>query len=197
MHLAGAIPAGLLVVFQFTPVIRHKFILFHRINGHIVLLLILLSNLGCIFLIRRPAGTDIPWQSVGAVLIFLTTFSGAMAYYNIKKLQIDQHRAWMLRCIFYLGTAVTVRIIIYSGALVITRIGGFYDVWPCDRIDFTYRQFGVPGILAAKYPQCLTNETLDGQVVVPAVFDLMAPESAGAAASLMSGPGVSCVPNPP
>jgi len=36
MHLAGCLPAGLLMGLQFTPVIRHKFILFHRINGYIV-----------------------------------------------------------------------------------------------------------------------------------------------------------------
>ena len=191
MHLAGAIPLGILAVLQFTPIIRHKFILFHRMNGYTCLLLILVSNIGCSILIRRPAGTDIPWQTVGAVLIFLTTFSAIMAYWNIKKLQIDQHRAWMLRCIFYMGTAVTSRLILFSGAAIISRIGGFHDIWPCDKIDFTYRQFGFDGILPLKYPQCLSpNGTLDGEVVVRAIFDVTAPEEAGASAGILSGPSV-------
>jgi hypothetical protein len=36
MHLAGCLPAGLLMGLQFTPIIRHKYILFHRINGYLV-----------------------------------------------------------------------------------------------------------------------------------------------------------------
>ena len=33
LHLAGIIPGGLLALLQFIPAIRHKVILFHRING--------------------------------------------------------------------------------------------------------------------------------------------------------------------
>ena len=196
MHLAGAIPAGLLIIFQFTPILRHKFILFHRINGYLVLLLILLSNIGIAIVLQQPAEYILPWQFVGGTVIFLITFSGAMAYWNIKKLQIDQHRAWMLRCVFYLGTAVTSRLIGFAGATIITQLGGYYEVWTCEKIDFTYRQFGVTGILATKYPQCLMpNGTLNGEVVVPAVFDVKAPETSGACANLVTGPAVSCALN--
>jgi hypothetical protein len=43
LHLFCIIPAGLLACFQFVPVIRHKFIMVHRINGYIVLLLALIG----------------------------------------------------------------------------------------------------------------------------------------------------------
>ena len=46
LHLFTILPAGLLVFFQFVPVIRHKVILFHRINGYIIILLTLISNAG-------------------------------------------------------------------------------------------------------------------------------------------------------
>lgn len=48
MHLVTIIPAGFLVLFQFVPAIRHHAILFHRINGYAVVLLILFSNAGAI-----------------------------------------------------------------------------------------------------------------------------------------------------
>ncbi|MCJ1447779.1 MAG: hypothetical protein MMC23_008290 [Stictis urceolatum] len=191
MHIAGAIPAGILVAFQFTPIIRHKFMLFHRINGYLIMLLILMSNAGCAILLRRPMGTDIPWQTVVTILIIFTTFSGAMAIWNIKRLQIDQHRAWMLRCMFTLGVAVTGRVIGLSGAYFMTRLGGWYSVWPCDMIDFTNRQFGITDVLETRYPQCLTsNGTLNGQVVVQAALNATAPEETGAAYALLAGPAV-------
>lgn len=33
------------------------------------------------------------------VLAIMTIISASLAYINIKRLQIDQHRAWMLRCV--------------------------------------------------------------------------------------------------
>lgn len=44
VHLIGCLPAGILMVLQFTPVIRRKWITFHRLNGYLVLLLLLMSN---------------------------------------------------------------------------------------------------------------------------------------------------------
>ena len=192
MHLVGAIPVGILVTFQFTPIIRHKFLLFHRINGYIIMLLLLVSNAGCAVLLRRPMGTDVPWQTVITMLIIFTTFSAAMAIWNIKRLQIDQHRAWMLRCMFVLATAITGRIIGLAAAYFITRIGGWYAVYPCTMIDFTNRQYGINGILESKYPSCLaSNGTLDGNVVVRAQLNPTAPEETGAVYAMLSGPAVS------
>ncbi|KAK3064284.1 hypothetical protein LTS18_008616 [Coniosporium uncinatum] len=43
LHLAGILPGGFPVCFQFVPVIRHKLILFHRLNGYLVILLFFIA----------------------------------------------------------------------------------------------------------------------------------------------------------
>lgn len=92
IHLATILPAGLLLVWQFVPVIRHKALLFHRINGYIVVLLVLVSNVGALMIVRRAFGGTLETQAGVGVLVILTTVSILMAYYNIKRLQI---RLWL------------------------------------------------------------------------------------------------------
>ena len=194
LHLGGVLPAGLLMVLQFVPAIRHRVLLFHRINGYAVLLLLLVSNAGACMILSRSAGGIVATQTALAVLVILTTTGMAMAWWNIKRLQIDQHRAWMLRTMFYFGVIITTRLITYSGAAIISRMGGYYSVWSCDQVDFTYRQFGVEGILQKKYPQCLQpNGTLDGMVVIKAAWELLAPEQLGVDTEIPFSVGVSNV----
>ena len=74
--------------------------MFHRINGYVILLLLLLSNVGALMIVRRSFGGEMETQIVIGVLAIITTLGASMAYYNIKRLQIEQHRAWMLRTWF-------------------------------------------------------------------------------------------------
>jgi uncharacterized membrane protein len=106
LHLTAIVPAGVLMVFQFVPIIRYKAILVHRINGYLIILLATLGNVGAIMIARRAFGGTLATQSAVGYLAMFTTISVALAYYNIKKLQIDQHRAWMLRAMFALGTII-------------------------------------------------------------------------------------------
>lgn len=101
MHLATILPAGLLVSFQFVPAIRHKVILFHRINGYIILVLSLVSTVGALMAARHAFGGGLETQlGVGFVgIAFITCLF--LAWINIKRLQLEQHRAWMLRGWFY------------------------------------------------------------------------------------------------
>ena len=46
---------------------------------------------------RYSVGGDLAIQSFVGTLAIMTTVGLLLAYYNIKKLQIEQHRAWMLR----------------------------------------------------------------------------------------------------
>ncbi|KAF2194588.1 hypothetical protein K469DRAFT_706051 [Zopfia rhizophila CBS 207.26] len=101
LHLGCVLPAGFLVVFQFLPVIRHKLILFHRLNGYLVLLLFLISTVGAFMIARHAFGGGLDVQSAVGVLGIMCVVSMALAYINIKRLQIEQHRAWMLRGWFY------------------------------------------------------------------------------------------------
>lgn len=103
LHLATILPAALLTCVQFVPVIRRTFVLFHRINGYVIIILSLVSTAGGIMLARNAVGGWMDVQmGVGVMSIAFVT-SLALALYNIKRLQIEQHRAWMLRAWFYVS----------------------------------------------------------------------------------------------
>ena len=101
IHLYTILPAACLVVLQFIPAIRHKVILFHRLNGYLIVLLSLVSSAGVIIVLQHSFGGDFTTQVWGGTLVISTTIAYIMAYVNIKLLQIDQHRAWMMRAWAY------------------------------------------------------------------------------------------------
>ena len=181
LHLATILPAGLLLILQFTPIIRYKAILFHRINGYTILLLLLLSNAGALMLARHSVGGGFETQVWIGLLVILTTLSAAMAYYNIKRLQIDQHRAWMLRTWFYAGSIITLRIIMIISVIIISHAGDYYQAMSCDEIAFIFADKGKQG-LEADYPQCfMANGTNHGWVAVNAkLIGSNVPQKAGA-----------------
>ncbi|KAH8892715.1 hypothetical protein GQ53DRAFT_860771 [Thozetella sp. PMI_491] len=151
MHLAAVLPAAFLACFQFVPAIRHKVILFHRVNGYVILLLGVVSVVG-VFLVARHAmgGTMATQYAVGGMSIM---FLGSMllAYINIKRLQIEQHRAWMIRAWAYASSIITLRIIMSISAMVISNIGDYYMAKHCDEIDSI---LGGQNATLAKYPSC-------------------------------------------
>jgi hypothetical protein len=171
LHLAAIIPAGILMIWQFVPLIRHKYLLFHRVNGYIIIILVLFSNVGALMIARRAFGGTLPTQAATGFLVVMTTVATTLAYYNIKKLQIDQHRAWMLRAMFYLGTIITLRIILVIFAQIITAIGSYYCEMSCDEIIYLHRD-NSSWAINSFYPACGTrNLTTDGYVVVHANFE--------------------------
>lgn len=101
LHLATILPAGILVVLQFVPAIRYKALVFHRVNGYLILLLSLASTIGVFMLARHAFGGGIDNQTISGFLSILFIGSLTLAYVNIKRLQIEEHRAWMLRAWFY------------------------------------------------------------------------------------------------
>lgn len=109
IHLAAVIPIGFLLPWQFLPVVRHKFILFHRINGYLLLIFLLLCDTGAILVCPGALGGTIETRLLIGVLTISTVGSALMAYINIKPLQIDQHRTWMLRCWAYAFNIVSLR----------------------------------------------------------------------------------------
>lgn len=103
IHLAGILPASILAVLQFTPFIRHRWIMIHRIFGYAAIFLYTVSLAGVFMIARHAFGGGLDVQSwfgfVGVgVLICLI-----LSLINIKRLQIEQHRAWMLRAWFYVS----------------------------------------------------------------------------------------------
>jgi uncharacterized membrane protein len=99
LHLAVVIPAGMLAAVQFTPVLRHKALILHRVNGYVIILLVTLANVSGLMVARRAFGGTVEIQMSVGLLALATTVSMVMAWVNIKRLQIAQHRAWMLRCV--------------------------------------------------------------------------------------------------
>ena len=136
LHLYCILPAGILVCFQFVPAIRHKALLFHRLNGYAIITLLTGGVAGALMIARHAFGGTMTSQALVGVLAIATIGSTAMAYYNIKVLQIDQHRAWMLRCWFYAGSIITLRLIQVLSAVIISALGGFYIAMPCQQIAY-------------------------------------------------------------
>ena len=182
MHLGAIIPAGILMVFQFVPVLRYKFLTFHRVNGYIIILLVFIGNAGGLMIARRAFGGGLDTQSVVGVLVILSTVSIFMGYYNIKKLQIEQHRAWMLRAMFYLGTIITTRIIMILSALIISSIGSYYQIQTCGQVSFIHESIQKANEL---YPECI-NATENTNIIVHAQFGSQA-EQIGASLGLGFG----------
>ena len=163
LHLCTVVPAGILLVFQFIPAIRHRAILFHRINGYVSIILVLLGNVGALMIVRHSFGGDVSTQAGVGVLAIATTTGLFLAYYNIKKLQIEQHRAWMLRTVLYLGTIVTTRLIMIMSAVILSKIGSYHVLMTCGEILYMRSAEDV----LSKYPACLGADTMisDTQLV--------------------------------
>jgi hypothetical protein len=184
LHLVTVLPAGLLMIWQFVPIIRLRFLLFHRINGYLVITLSVLSNIGALMIARRAFGGGLDIQAAIGSLTILSTLALFMASYNIKLLQIDQHRSWMLRAVFYMGTIVTARAIQTITALIITEIKDYYQIQTCGEVASDYGPIPPPQV-AGMYFQCL-NSTADTKVIVNANFH-GGPEQVGASLGLGFG----------
>ncbi|KAK3684556.1 hypothetical protein LTR37_020159 [Vermiconidia calcicola] len=167
MHIASVMPAGLLMVWQFVPIIRKKLLIFHRINGYIVIVLLAFGVASALMVARRSFGGAPATQAAIGLLAILLVVSLGMAYYNIKRLQIDQHRAWMLCVAFYCGTIITVRLIMIVAAQILPLTGHYYTTFSCDELTTLMG----PKDFCEKYPQCFAVDgTNDGYVAVYASF---------------------------
>ena len=168
IHLSTVLPAALLAVFQFTPVIRHSFRLYHRIAGYTIIVLITCGNAGAIMVSKHAEGGDLSTQTFVGFIAIATTCTFGLAVYNIKRLQIDQHRAWMLRTWFYLGFIISLRLIqsILASIISIWPAATRYDIMSCDQLAFIYKNITA---LQAQFPACRPDNSVfapDGQVVV-------------------------------
>ena len=170
IHLSGVLPAAFLAILQFTPFIRHRFRLYHRIAGYIIIVLIACGNAGAIMVSTHAMGGDLPTQTFVGFHAIATTCTFGLALYNIKRLQIDQHRAWMLRTWFYLGFIVSLRLIqaILGSVISIWPAATRYDIMGCDELAFMYKNTTE---LYTQFPACQPGNSVfapDGLVIVTA-----------------------------
>lgn len=166
LHLGAILPCGVLLVIQFVPIIRQKYSIIHRINGYIVLILMCLGVAGGLMMTSHAFGGGMDIHGAMYVLAILVVGSASLGYYNIKRMQIEEHRKWMLRTAVYLGSIITIRIIMIISAHIISMTGGYSSVWTCDEIKFTLNNDPAQ---IAQYgsPDCV-NAPGDRQVLVPA-----------------------------
>ena len=190
LHLACMLPVGILMIPQFVPRIRRNFMLFHRVNGYTIILMTLVGNFGALIIARRGLGGDVAAQAAAGLLAIMSTTGLGLAWWNIRKLQIDQHRAWMLRSMVWIASIVSTRVIMPLAALVMTAMGTYYIAWPCDELEYVLGK----ARMQKEFPQCtMRNGTTDGFVAVKADLDLSKPAGVGAVFNLNFGMGVSLV----
>ncbi|KAK2809697.1 hypothetical protein FQN50_003542 [Emmonsiellopsis sp. PD_5] len=169
IHLATILPAGFLVCFQFVPAIRHKAIMVHRINGYVILVLSAASTAGAWMAARRAFGGSLETQvGVGLVgILFVVCL--ALGYVNIKRLQLEQHRAWMMRGWVYASSIITLRLIMILIATIITT-QEYYTARQCAQIDYTIGK----NQTLTNYPDCdafYSGDDLEKYVLVRAKMD--------------------------
>ncbi|KAJ8114981.1 hypothetical protein OPT61_g3265 [Boeremia exigua] len=184
LHLYTIIPAALLACVQFVPVIRHRFIIVHRVNGYLVLVLAYLGLISAFMILRRAFGGGLDVQLWGGVAGTMSAVSLGLSYYNVKKLQIEEHRKWMLRAWAYLGTIITMRLIFVIMAAVISKYGDYYQPRECGQIQFLVKS---QEELSIRYPECSRNASSNALTLVRANFSSSAPEEATVALGISFG----------
>ncbi|RYO88762.1 hypothetical protein DL762_003578 [Monosporascus cannonballus] len=189
LHLAGILPGALLACVQFVPVVRHKFILFHRVNGYAVIILALLGTAGAFMIVDISFGGGLDVQTGIGFLGVAFVGSLVMAYVNIKRLQIEQHRAWMLRAWVYAGSIITIRILMIAMASILFKTKDYYYSMPCGKVEYA---IGDRDATMAAYPGCAGYFAgTDPRQVVPVRGSLTAPSDpaeVAAALDIVFGP---------
>lgn len=149
--------------------IRHKFLTFHRINGYVTITFLLIGTISAFTIARHSFGGTLETQA-GVGVVGIAVIGGVvMAYINVKRLQIDQHRAWMLRTWFYAGSIITMRFIMLISMAIISSIQGYFFVEPCSKIDYILG--GGSETVLRLYPSCAAfydGTNPDAQAVVQA-----------------------------
>jgi hypothetical protein len=99
---------------QFLPIIRRRYITFHRLNGRLLLILLMVGNISklatvstlkfrlimntaALIIADRAFGGTLTTQFAVIYLAISTAVSTIKGYLAIRNLRIDQHRSWMLR----------------------------------------------------------------------------------------------------
>ncbi|EAT90153.2 hypothetical protein HBI56_045440 [Parastagonospora nodorum] len=186
LHLASVLPAGILAVMQFTPYIRHRWIMVHRISGYFAILLYAISLVGALMIARHSFGGGLDVQAwigfvgTGVLVCFI------ISYINIRRLQIEQHRAWMLRGWFYAGAIITNRLIMIIAAMIISK-QEYFVAWPCTKIEST---FSDASEFLSSYPSCaayINGTDLTEFALVNASMDGPGGANAGAALNVPFG----------
>jgi len=138
LHLIGIVLGAILACLQFVPVIRHKLLILHRINGYVVLVLSVIGTAGAYMIMGHAFGGSLDIQMVMGLVGIMFLGSLTMSYINIKRLQIEEHRAWMLRAWFYVSYFMSFNIPEKNSLLTVGFLLGKFDHYP----TYDNEQFG-------------------------------------------------------
>jgi uncharacterized membrane protein len=136
LHVAGGIVALVVGPLQFFDTIRRKYTSFHRLIGKTYLIAVVVSAVFSVYLAvfdNLLTKKDLMFSSgvLGMALAWLIT--AGMAYWAIKKRNINQHKEWMIRSYVVTTNFIIFRLILY-GLLSIEnfpfkdQLGGF-TIW--------------------------------------------------------------------
>ncbi len=109
MHVVGSGVALLIGGFQFSSALRRRYVEVHRWLGRIYLLMIVVGGAGSFMLAPQAAGGLVA-KTGFFLLAILWWFSALQAYLSVRRGDISEHRAWMLRNFALTFAAVTLRI---------------------------------------------------------------------------------------
>ncbi|KAI5458900.1 hypothetical protein BGZ63DRAFT_360725 [Mariannaea sp. PMI_226] len=190
LHLAGILPAAILVVFQFIPVLRQACPIFHRINGYIIILLSTVSMAGVLVIAKPTFGGTLDMQAATGTATTIFLVCQSLAVYNVKRLQIEQHRAWMLRAWVSVSFIITMRIISIIIAMITSKKDPQYTIGSCKVIDYIY--FHNSTVVETLYSDCAkfySGESLDQRVIIRGDLTSSRPEQKAAGLNVAFGAG--------
>lgn len=103
-----------------------------RVNRYLIFLRYLLGAVGGLLITTHTSGGHIDTQTAAGALTILVIVAFAIAWVNIKRLQIDQHRKWMHRAINLMASIVTstiiLAIVLAIATATVAHIGVFAEV---------------------------------------------------------------------
>lgn len=165
MHIVIVTPSGLLATLQFIPFIRYKALLFHRINGYLVMLLMIIFSVTGIIISKVSFGGDFATQAFAGFFGISVILSMTLAYINIKRLQIEQHRAWMMRAWVYSASIITLRLVQIIAANIMGRIPDSYRMIPCEQLASVGAADGYVSCVADPHDWAAVRMDFDGNGV--------------------------------
>jgi uncharacterized membrane protein YozB (DUF420 family) len=112
-------------------------------------------------IVGQAFGGEVSTQAGVGLMVIVSTTGICMAYYNINRLQIEQHRAWMLKTFFYvcvslhpptnpyyfhsttplqMGSIITLRFILAIATQIISAQHNYYLSKSCSEILYLLGQ---------------------------------------------------------
>ncbi|KAF8606932.1 hypothetical protein BDV93DRAFT_520546 [Ceratobasidium sp. AG-I] len=151
LHLASVLPAALLAVIQFIPRVRARAMSFHRTSGKAVNVLTFIATLSAWGIERVSFGGDLGTQAVGYVFGTMVLWSMIASWKAIRRLQIDEHRIWIIRAWGYQMSIMTTRVVMVAAMIYMLLAGGFYQSMSCQEVEFILNG---TALYERDYPQC-------------------------------------------